>query len=46
MLRFNSAELYLALNKNVPDETVAKLQAALDQLRKEGVVDDIMARYL
>ena len=46
VLRFNSAELYLALNKNVPDEVVAKLQAALDQLRKEGMVDDIMARYL
>ncbi|MGV8887002.1 MAG: substrate-binding periplasmic protein [Pseudomonas sp.] len=46
VMRFNSAELYLALNKDVPDETVAKLQAALDQLRKEGVVDDIMARYL
>jgi polar amino acid transport system substrate-binding protein len=46
VLRFNSAELYLALNKNVPDEVVAKLQAALDQLRKEGVVDDIMAQYL
>ena len=46
VLRFNSAELYLALNKDVPDETVAKLQAALDQLRKEGMVDEIMARYL
>jgi len=46
VLRFNSAELYLALNKDVPDETVAKLQAALDQLRKEGAVDEIMARYL
>lgn len=46
VLRFNSAELYLALNKDVPDETVAKLQAALDQLRKEGGVDAIMARYL
>ncbi|VVO73888.1 hypothetical protein PS870_01436 [Pseudomonas fluorescens] len=46
VLRFNSAELYLALNKDVPDDVVAKLQAALDQLRKEGVVDDIMARYL
>jgi len=46
VLRFNSAELYLALNKEMPDETVAKLQAALDQLRKEGVVDEIMARYL
>jgi len=46
VLRFNSAELYLALNKDVPDETVAKLQAALDQMRKEGVVDEIMGRYL
>ncbi len=46
VLRFNSAELYLALNKDVPDEMVAKLQAALDQLRKEGKVDEIMARYL
>lgn len=46
VLRFNSAELYLALNKDVPDETVAKLQAALDQMRKEGIVDDIMGRYL
>jgi polar amino acid transport system substrate-binding protein len=46
VLRFNSAELYLALNKDVPDDVVAKLQAALDQLRKEGVVDEIMARYL
>ena len=46
VLRFNSAELYLALNKDVPDEMVVKLQAALDQLRKEGKVDEIMARYL
>lgn len=46
VLRFNSAELYLALNKDVPDDVVAKLQAALDQLRKEGVVDNIMAKYL
>jgi polar amino acid transport system substrate-binding protein len=46
VLRFNSAELYLALNKDVPDEMVAKLQAALDQLRMEGKVDEIMARYL
>ncbi|PRA30326.1 substrate-binding periplasmic protein [Pseudomonas poae] len=46
VLRFNSAELYLALNKDVPDETVSKLQAALDQLRKDGAIDEIMARYL
>jgi len=46
VLRFNSAQLYLALNKDVPDEVVAKLQAALEQLRDEGGVDQIMARYL
>lgn len=46
VLRFNSAELYLALNKNVPDDVVARLQTALDELRKEGAVDAIMARYL
>jgi len=46
VLRFNSTELYLALNKNVSDEMVARLQAALDELRKEGVVDEIMGRYL
>lgn len=46
VLRFNSAELYLALNKDVPDEVVARLQKALDELRNEGEVDAIMARYL
>ncbi|OLF56596.1 substrate-binding periplasmic protein [Pseudomonas chlororaphis] len=46
VLRFHSAQLYLALNKDVPDATVAKLQAALDQLREEGLVDEIMGRYL
>ncbi|WP_417696340.1 substrate-binding periplasmic protein [Pseudomonas sp.] len=46
VLRFNSAELYLALNKDVSDDVVARLQAALDELRKEGAVDAIMARYL
>ncbi len=46
VLRFNSAQLYLALNKDVPDEVVARLQAALDELRKSGRVDEIMARYL
>ncbi|AVO56741.1 substrate-binding periplasmic protein [Pseudomonas chlororaphis] len=46
VLRFHSAQLYLALNKEVPDETVTRLQAALDQLREEGVVEEIMGRYL
>ncbi|AOE63368.1 ABC transporter substrate-binding protein [Pseudomonas corrugata] len=46
VLRFNSAELYLALNRDVPDDVVARLQKALDELRREGAVDAIMARYL
>ena len=46
ILRFNSASLYLALNKEVPDAVVAKLQSALDQLRREGAVDQAFARYL
>ncbi|AYC34668.1 ABC transporter substrate-binding protein [Pseudomonas cavernae] len=46
VLRFNSAELFLALNKDVPDEVVQKLQAALEQMRAEGFVDDILNSYL
>lgn len=46
VLRFNSAELFLALNKDTPDAVVQRLQSALDQLRREGVVDSIFAKYL
>ncbi|MDU9408716.1 MULTISPECIES: substrate-binding periplasmic protein [Pseudomonas] len=46
VLRFDSAELYLALNKEMPDEIVAKLQAALDQMRSEGFVDATLNNYL
>ena len=45
VLRFNHADLYLALNTATPDEVVNKLQAALDQLRAEGRVEQITARY-
>lgn len=46
VLRFNAAELYLALNKETPDEVVARLQQALDALREEGYVDEITSSYL
>jgi polar amino acid transport system substrate-binding protein len=46
VLRFNSAELYLALNKETPDEVVQRLQKALDELRSEGFVDQITGSYL
>ncbi|SHL20448.1 substrate-binding periplasmic protein [Phytopseudomonas punonensis] len=46
VLRFNSAQLYLALNKGVPDEVVQKLQSELDKMRAEGIVDSILNSYL
>ena len=45
VLKFNSAELYLALNKNTPDEMVARLQTALDQIRAEGKIAEIRSRF-
>lgn len=39
-------QLYLALNKETPDEVVQKLQSTLDQMRKEGFIDQVAARYL
>lgn len=46
VLRFDSAELYLALNHETADDLVARLQAALDGMRAEGVIDEIQGRYL
>ena len=46
VLRFNAAELYLALNKDTPDEVVERLQKALDTLRAEGYVEQITNNYL
>ncbi|MDR6234003.1 substrate-binding periplasmic protein [Pseudomonas oryzihabitans] len=46
LLRFNTGELFLALNKQTPDEVVQKLQKALDELRQTGEVQRIFNRYL
>jgi polar amino acid transport system substrate-binding protein len=35
-LSFHTSQLYLALNKDIPDEVVERLQAALEQMRSEG----------
>ena len=45
VLRFDSTELFLALNRQVSDETVEKLQAALDQMRADGTINTITGRY-
>ena len=44
--RFNSADLYLALNKETPDELVQKLQKALDDMRAQGELGTIKNGYL
>lgn len=46
VLRFHEAELFLALNKDTPDEVVERLQKALEELRAEGFVDEVTQRYL
>ena len=46
VLRFDDAQLFLALNRETADEIVARLQAALEQMRADGAVDAIMGRYL
>jgi polar amino acid transport system substrate-binding protein len=45
VLRIHKGELFLALNRDMPDEVVQKLQAALDKMRAEGYVDDIINSY-
>lgn len=42
----SSTQLYLAMNKQTPDDVVQKLQSALDQMRKEGFINQVTARYL
>jgi polar amino acid transport system substrate-binding protein len=35
-LSFETSQLYLALNKDTPDEVIERLQTALEQMRGEG----------
>lgn len=44
--RFNNAELFLALNKDTPDELVQKLQKALDDMLAEDALGAIRDGYL
>lgn len=46
VLRFDSAQLYLALNKETSDALVAKLQAALESMRADGFAAEVEQRYL
>ena len=46
VLRFNEAQLYLAINKDTPDEVVDKLQKALDEMRADGFIEQATNNYL
>jgi len=46
VLRFNDAQLFLALNRQTPDEVVTRLQKALNEMKSDGAIDTIMRRYL
>lgn len=46
VLRFHSAQLYLAVNRQTPDEVVQRLQQALNAMRAEGFIDLVTAKYL
>jgi polar amino acid transport system substrate-binding protein len=39
-------QLYIAFNKETPDEEIAKWQKALDEMKKTGVYDKILSKYL
>ncbi|MBF0442065.1 MAG: transporter substrate-binding domain-containing protein [Oligoflexales bacterium] len=41
----NGDGYFIAVNKSVPDETVAKLKDSLDSLKKKGVLQDIWKKY-
>ena len=42
VFRYKSVDYYLALNNTTPDETVQKLQSALDSMRKDGTLEAIL----
>lgn len=46
VLRFNDAQLFLALNRQTPDEVVRRLQTTLNEMQRDGSVDAILRRYL
>lgn len=45
VLTFQHAELGLACNRAVPDDQIARMQAALEAMTKDGTVEAISQRY-
>jgi len=45
LLVFNRVKVYLACNPSVPDELVARLNAALDEMRRDGTMSRLEKKY-
>jgi polar amino acid transport system substrate-binding protein len=45
LLVFNRVKVYLACNPSVPDELIARLNAALDEMRRDGTVSRLARQY-
>ncbi|MGK9066036.1 substrate-binding periplasmic protein [Stutzerimonas chloritidismutans] len=45
-LTLNRVDLYLALNKDTPDDVVEKLQRTLDQMKQDGLLEQAARRYV
>ncbi len=45
LLVFNRVKVYLACNQSVPDELIARLNAALDEMRRDGTMARLERKY-
>lgn len=45
LLSFKDAQLYLACNKSIPDDQIAKMNAAIAAMAKDGTVENIVKKY-
>jgi polar amino acid transport system substrate-binding protein len=45
LLVFNRVKVYLACNPSVPDELIARLNAALDEMRRDGTLARLARQY-
>jgi len=45
-LTLNRVDLYLAMNKETPDDVVEKLQRTLNQMKQEGLLQQATRRYM
>ena len=45
LFTFKKTQMYLALNKAIPESTIIKLNKMLEEMRKDGAIESIYAKY-